>query len=144
MEQGRNETIWFRNSMYPIRHLYVRYMVIPEFEQVTGLVLPNNPELISNDYITVLDLTGDLRFILRSHIVSADLNKNNQKIATKSQKKESQIQEWFVTSKRDKTKEYKVTFRDNFWMCECPGFQFRHSDCNHIQRVKAWSKKLGI
>jgi len=100
-----------------------------EYEFFDGEIIPN-PKWVSSDNITVTtnDKFFPIRIIKKSEIIQIDDQIYENDTTNLEPKK------FLITGSKDKI--YQVSMINNFWSCECTGFQYR-GNCKHVNIAKA-------
>ena len=99
-----------------------------EFEFFEGDIIPN-PRWVSSDFITMTtnDSFFPIRIIKKSEITKID----DQIYANESI--DMDPKKFLIAGSKNKT--YQVSMINNFWSCECVGFQYR-GNCKHVNSAK--------
>lgn len=126
LQAGNKVTVRVKNILYPVRGLYAVNVIIPEYNEYTGVVVID--KTISNEEI---GLTGDSRMPLRR--IRRDLIvKVNESVVDYSDKSKNDNVTKTVTGSKGET--YIITKENGRASCSCPGYNFRRT-CRHVQEL---------
>lgn len=117
-----------RNALWSRRHLYAKYMYIPEFYLRVGQQV-DPPKWAEPG--TICLTTGDPNFPVRTIHPSLIVSINDEEnIPQNSVDTETRV----VEVKGGKGQTYHVTITAHSRSCTCPGYMFRRS-CRHISEA---------
>jgi hypothetical protein len=115
-----------KDPLYDIKDRYSPSVIIPEYNDYTGTVLPNPPWLGSDYFCLSTDIPDSpIRMLYKDNIICGWLNPSD---------KEEEIN-YVVIPKNGKNYTVSMDNRGHL-SCNCTGFGYRRS-CSHVKEVMA-------